>query len=71
MPKAGLKFFDWTFVQGSTLVILLKFCAKNPRLRQAAKRCALCKMCSAKFNFGNFKFEKNADFGRNFLSRRF
>jgi hypothetical protein len=38
LPKAGLKFFDCAFVQGSTLVILLNFSAKNPRLRQAPKR---------------------------------
>ncbi len=30
LPKAGLNGFDWTFVQGSTVVILLNFCAKNP-----------------------------------------
>jgi hypothetical protein len=33
LPKAGLNGFDWTPVQGSTLVIQLNFCAKNPRLR--------------------------------------
>ena len=33
-----LKCFYETFVQGSTAVILLNFCAKNPRLRKAAKR---------------------------------
>jgi len=27
LPKAGLNSFDWTFVQGSTVVILLNFCA--------------------------------------------
>jgi hypothetical protein len=31
--------FYETFVQGSTAVILLNFCAKNPPHRQAAKRC--------------------------------
>ena len=31
-------YFYETFVQGLTAVILLKFCAKNPPLRQAAKR---------------------------------
>src|SRR5690606_21851448 len=31
LPKAGLNGFDWTFVQGSTLVILLNFCVKIPR----------------------------------------
>jgi len=34
LPKAGLKGFDLTFVQGSTFVLLLSFGAKNPRLRQ-------------------------------------
>ena len=28
------------FVQGSSAVLRLNFCAKNPPLRQAAKRCA-------------------------------
>jgi hypothetical protein len=27
---AGLNGFDWTYVQDSTAVILLNFCAKNP-----------------------------------------
>ena len=40
LPKAGLNSFGWTFVQGSTAVILLSFCAKNPRLRQYPKRSA-------------------------------
>ncbi len=34
LPKAGLNGFDWTFVQGPTVALLLNFCAKNPRLRQ-------------------------------------
>ncbi len=34
LPKAGLNCFDWAFVQGSTFVLLLNFCTKNPRLRQ-------------------------------------
>ncbi len=33
-----LKYFYETFVQGSTAVILLNFCAKNPPNRQAEKR---------------------------------
>ena len=33
-----LKYFYETFVQGSTSVILLNFCAKNPPQRQAEKR---------------------------------
>lgn len=39
LPKAGLNGFDWTFVQGSTFVLRLNFCAKNPRLRQYLNRC--------------------------------
>ena len=39
LPKAGLNVFDWTFVQGSTFVLRLNFCAKIPRLRQYPKRC--------------------------------
>jgi len=38
LPKAGLNSFDWAFVQGSTAVILLNFCIKNPRLRQYPNR---------------------------------
>ncbi|QQR95236.1 MAG: hypothetical protein IPJ93_00080 [Bacteroidota bacterium] len=38
LPKAGLNGFDWTFVQGSTFVLRLSFCAKNPRLRQYPNR---------------------------------
>ncbi len=38
LPKAWLNGFDWTFVQGSTFVLRLNFCAKNPRLRQYPKR---------------------------------
>ncbi len=33
--------FYETSVQGSTAVILLNFCAKNPPLRQAANGCVL------------------------------
>jgi hypothetical protein len=40
LPKAGLNGFDWTFEQGSTFVLRLNFCAKNPRLRQYPKRYA-------------------------------
>jgi len=40
LPKAGLNGFDWTFVKGSTFVLRLNFCAKNPRLRQYPKRSA-------------------------------
>ena len=38
LPKAGLNSFDWTFVQGSTFVLRLSFCAKIPRLRQYPNR---------------------------------
>ncbi|HOR57824.1 MAG TPA: hypothetical protein PLV82_04160, partial [bacterium] len=38
-----LKCFYETFVQGSSAVILLNFCAKNPPHRQAAKRQAVKK----------------------------
>ena len=38
LPKAGRNDFDSTFVQDSTAVILLNFCAKNPRLRQYPNR---------------------------------
>ncbi len=38
LPKAGLNGFDWTFEQGSTFVLRLNFCAKNPRLRQYPNR---------------------------------
>jgi hypothetical protein len=38
-----LKCLYETFVQGSTAVILLNFCAKNPPHRQAENRYALLK----------------------------
>ena len=38
LPKAGRNGFVWTFVQGSTLGFLMKFSAKNPRLRQYPER---------------------------------
>jgi hypothetical protein len=30
LPKAGLNGYDWTFVQSSTFVLRLNFCAKIP-----------------------------------------
>ncbi|RZK03419.1 MAG: hypothetical protein EOO46_17905 [Flavobacterium sp.] len=42
LPKAGLNSFDWAFVQGSTFVLRLNFCAKNPRLRQYPTRYLQC-----------------------------
>jgi hypothetical protein len=42
LPKAGLNGFNWIFVQGSTFVLRLSFCAINPRLRQYPNRCAAC-----------------------------
>ncbi len=38
LAKGGLMCFYETFVQGSTAVILLNLCAKNPPHRQAVKR---------------------------------
>jgi hypothetical protein len=40
LPKAGLNGFYWAFVKGSTFVLRLNFCAKNPRLRQYPNRWA-------------------------------
>ena len=40
LPKAGLNGFDWAFLQGSTFVLLLNFCAENPPHRQAENRYA-------------------------------
>jgi len=42
LPKAGLNGFGWAFVQGSTFVLRLNFCAKKPRLRQYPNRYASC-----------------------------
>ena len=42
LAKGGLTYFVETFVLGSTFVLRMNFCAKNPALRQAAKRCAIC-----------------------------
>jgi hypothetical protein len=36
--KAGVMSFNDSFVQGSSLVFQLNFCATKPRLRQSAKR---------------------------------
>ncbi len=30
LPKTGQNSFDWTFLQGSTSVLRLNFCAKIP-----------------------------------------
>ena len=38
LAKGGVSCFVETFVQGSTFVLRMNFCAKNPALRQAAKR---------------------------------
>ena len=38
LAKGGLTCFVETFVQNSTFVLRMNFCAKNPALRQAAKR---------------------------------
>lgn len=39
LPKAGLNRFDWAFVQSSTFVFRLNFCAKKSCLRQYPNRC--------------------------------
>ena len=41
LAKGGVSCFVETFVQGSTFVLRMNFSAKNPALRQAAKRCRL------------------------------
>jgi hypothetical protein len=41
LPKAGLNGFNWTLMQGSTAVLLLNFCVKNPSDLQASKRICL------------------------------
>jgi len=71
LAKVAVQCSADTFVVNQSLVLRINICGENRHLRQARNRCALCKMCIAKLNFGNFKFEKNANFGRNFLSRRF
>lgn len=38
LPEAGLNCSYEKFVKGSTLVLLLNFCAKNPRPRQFSNR---------------------------------
>jgi len=37
-PKGGVSCSNDSFVVNQTLVFQIKFCAKNPPLRQAAKR---------------------------------
>ena len=41
LAKGGVSCFVETFVQGSTFVLRMNFSAKNPALRQAAKRVCL------------------------------
>jgi hypothetical protein len=40
--QVGVKYFYDSLVQGSSLVLLMKFSAKNPHLRVAANRYAQC-----------------------------
>ena len=63
---AGLIFSKPEITQREIYISLQQSGKLSPQ-REAAERCALCKMCSAKLNFGNFKLEKNVSFGRNFL----
>ena len=44
LAKGGLTYFIETFVLGSTFVLRMNFCAKNPALRQAANRQAVKKL---------------------------
>lgn len=37
LAKGGVSCFVETFLQGSTFVLRMNICAKNPALRQAAK----------------------------------
>ena len=64
LPKAGLTNFYDTFVQGSTFVLRLNFCAKNPRLRQYLKRYMLCYQNSVqqKKNCRNLLKKRNYNF---------
>jgi hypothetical protein len=48
--KAGVSCFYDSEVLNSSFVHLMKFSAKNPRLRKAAKRYAACLETSPKFN---------------------
>lgn len=38
LAKGGVSCFVETFLQGSTFVLRMNICAKNPTLRQAANR---------------------------------
>jgi len=38
LAKGGVSCLEDTFVQGSSFVLRMNICAKNPALRQAAKR---------------------------------
>ena len=38
LAKGGVSCFVETFLQGSTFVLRMNICAKNPALRQAANR---------------------------------
>jgi len=39
LAKGGVSCLADTFVQGSSSVLRMNICAKNPALRQAANRC--------------------------------
>ena len=57
LPKAGRNGFDWTFVQGSTFVLRLSFCAENPRLRQYQNR-------YTQSSLNNSRAEQNPDLNK-------
>ena len=67
LAKGGVSCFVETFVQGSTFVLRMNFSAKNPALRQAAKRCKqpltnrTCKMKENIKIFGSYKLRVNSD----------
>ena len=41
-PKGGVSYFADSFVGIESSVLRMKFSSKNPALRVAAKRCAIC-----------------------------
>jgi hypothetical protein len=52
LPKAGLNGFDWTFVQGSTFILRLNFCAKIPAFGNTLS--VMCKPMTKNYVLSSF-----------------
>jgi hypothetical protein len=57
LPKAGLNGFNWAFVQGSTFVLRLSFCAKNPAFGNTQN--VICYAPKTLLNSNKTKYDEN------------